>query len=167
LVTLPLYIGPGLIPLALLYHAVEQQDEAILESKLIQFHPDELMSDRLKHYLESSNAGFTAEIPEVKSPSILKAKGFDTILEINLKEWGLISCGEKAFVAGILLSGRMVSIDDNSTVWEREELHKDKKCYRLGALKTQPGLLADILSRAIQTLAENTVNEVLLSRNAG
>jgi len=168
--------GPLLIPIFLLEHSQEQKNEGILESKLIQFHPDELMLDRLKHYFESSNAGFTAEIPEVKSPSMLKEKGFDTILEINLKEWGLNSCGEKefldgkafadekAFAAGILLSGRMISIDNNSTVWEREELYKDKKCYRLVNLQTQPELLVDILSSAIQTLAENTVNEILYNK---
>jgi len=63
--------------------------------------------------------------------------------------------------ARIKLSGRMISIKDNSTVWEREELYMDKTCYYLVDLKSQPELLVDILTRAIQNLAENTVNEVL------
>jgi len=169
-------------------HYLNEKHEEILESKLIQFLPDELISDRLKHYLESSNAGFTAEISKVKSPSILKAKGFDTILEVNLKEWGIVRCkatfpifGKKVKVekyhrssfwsgewikpkivrARIKLSGRMISIEDSSTVWEREELYMDETCYYLVDLKSQPELLVDMLTRAIQNLAENTVNEVL------
>jgi len=243
-VTWPLFIGPWLIPYALLEHSLEQRNEAILESTLIQFHPDELMSDRLKHYLESSNAGFTAEIPEVKSPSLLKTKGFDAILEVNLKEWGIVYCptpkktkktywnldpeereilnqwskyepkvgkpGQLLFSedtlhftkeeleeierlkplaqkiqndilgvesgesedlkrglvrTGIILFGRMILIEDNSTVWEREELYEDQNCYRLEDLKTQPELLVDILTKAIHSLAENTVNEIMFSRN--
>jgi len=86
------------------YIIVEHENkkhEEILESKLTQFHPDELISDRLKHYLELSNAGFTAEISEVKSPSILKAKGFDTILEVNLKKWGIVRCEVNTFLPTI------------------------------------------------------------------
>jgi len=197
-------------------HLDEKHKES-LESKLTQFHPGELMTEKLINYLELSNAGFTVEIPEVKSPSLLKAEGFDTILEVNLKEWEFKLCTKTAqshlnpeesevlnkwnkYHAGkflnsedaidlkqeeleeierlrplvskfmgdkvrtlIKLSGRMLLIDDNNTVWEREEFYKDENCYWLGDLKTQPELLVDILTRAIQNLAENTVNEIVSS----
>jgi len=66
---------------------------------------------------------------------------------------------------GIILFGRMNLIEDNSTVWEREELYEDQNCYPLEDLKTQPELLVDILTKAIHSLAENTVNEIMSSRN--
>jgi len=188
------------------------------------------MTEKLQNYLELSNAGFTAEIPEVNSPSMLKADGFDTILEVTLKEWEIKLCPRtswsapdlepeerealnkwykyadygksarqflysedaphfkqegaslsrqekleemeklKPLVQRILsdrvnvwfkLSGRMILIDDNTTVWERKELYKDENCYPLVDLKTQPELIGDILTRAIHSLAENTVNEIL------
>jgi len=202
---------------------IDEKHEEVLEAKLTHFHPGELMTEKLKNYLELSNAGFTAEIPEVNSPSILKAKGFDSVLEVNLKEWGLTLCpiasspdldpeereiltqwgkyalkvssGQFLYSEDALnfkqeeleeierlkpvvkriykriysdkvnvwfkLSGRMILIDDNSTVWERVEFYKDDNCYPLEDLKTQPELLVDILSRAIHNLAENTVNEIL------
>jgi len=68
------------------YHVDEKHEES-LEAKLTHFHPGELMTEKLQNYLELSNADFTAEIPEVNSPSMLKAEGFDTILEVNLKKW--------------------------------------------------------------------------------
>jgi len=148
---------------------------------------------------------------------MLEAEGFDTILEVNLKEFGLMLCDKnylfleeyevlkewgkyehkvgsagqflysvdapnfkpeeleeierlKPLVQRIYsekinvwfkLSGRMILIDDDSTVWERQELYKDENCYRLEDLKTQPELLVDTLTRAIHSLAENTVNEIL------
>ena len=154
--------------------------EENLESNLIQFKPDELMSQKLKEYLESSNAGFTAEITKDKSPTMLKSEGFDTILEVDLKGWGIVRCVvsiqsilreeltlKQAFLslnivkARIRTLGRMHSIDDESIVWEREEIYRDKECYELKDLETQPELLVDILARSIQILAENTVNEIL------
>jgi len=202
-------------------HLDEKHKES-LESKLIQFHPGELMTEKLINYLELSNAGFTAEIPEVNSPSLLKAEGFDTILEVNLKKWEFKLCPKTAqshlnpeerevlnkwyrLTSGkqsswgkggrrgtpyttlekeeieklrplaskfmgdkvrtqIVLSGRMLLIDDNNTVWEREEFYKDGNCYWLVDLKTQPELLVDMLSRAIHSLAENTVNEISITQ---
>jgi len=203
---------------------IDEKHEESLEAKLIHFHPGELMTEKLKNYLELSNAGFTAEIPEVNSPSMLKAKGFDTILEVNLKEWEFKLCPRTSWSAPDLepeerealnkwnklisdrtqstwaphatgpffkkgetkelerlepvvkriysdkvnvwfkLSGKMSLIDDNTTVWERKELYKDENCYPLVDLKTQPELIVDILTRAIQNLAENTVNEILYTR---
>jgi hypothetical protein len=225
------------------YHDDKKHEEA-LESELVQFSPDEVMSDRLKDYLASSNAGFAAEVTEVKSPDVLKANGFDTILEVNLRGFELEPCllppseekylneehsrlsekrddlerklmqaegGDQRYLYSkdasrpnkdaqeildemealnlkivpmaqtlealkqaevkvssrspvnvwIKLSGRIISVDDNSTVWEREELYKHDFCHPLENLKTQPELLVEILTEAIQNLAENTVNEIL------
>jgi len=64
---------------------------------------------------------------------------------------------------GIILFGRMILIEDKSTVWEREELYEDQNCYPLEDLKTQPDLLVDILTRAIHSLAVNTVNQIISS----
>ncbi|MGB7293317.1 MAG: hypothetical protein WBD99_14175 [Thermodesulfobacteriota bacterium] len=225
------------------YHDDKKHEEA-LESELVQFSPDEIMSDRLQHYLASSDAGFTAEVTRVKSPDVLKANGFDTILEVNLRGFEVEPClldpsqedyleeehsrlskqrddlerkllqvggGDQRYLYSkdashpnkdvqgieaemealklkieplaqmvnyrkhatfknpsrfavnvrINLSGRMILIDDDKIVWEREELYKDKDCYPIEDLKTQPEILVDILTRAVQILAENTVNEIL------
>lgn len=80
---------------------------------------------------------------------------------ISMPIWRLIQKRNQLDYLRIKLSGRMISIDDNSTVWEREELYQDENCYRLEDLKTQPELLVDILTEAIQNLAQNTVNEIL------
>ncbi len=59
-----LLIVGGLIEYGIKSH-VDEKHEEILEPKLIQFQPNEIMSDRLRDYLELTNAGFTAEISEV------------------------------------------------------------------------------------------------------
>jgi hypothetical protein len=216
IILIPLAIVASLTEYGIRSHIDEKHEES-LEAKLTHFQPEELMREKLKNYLELSNAGFIAEIPEVTSPSMLKAEGFDTILEVNLNELGLILC-EKNYLSSeehealnewgkyhnktgsarpllysaeafpvkqeelqemerlkpivrriytgkvnvwIELYGRMISIDDNSTAWERKELYKDENCYPLEDLKTQPELLVDILTKAINNLAINTVNEVL------
>ncbi|MDA2920631.1 hypothetical protein MYX76_14255 [Desulfobacterota bacterium AH_259_B03_O07] len=159
---IPLAIVWGLTEYVIRRHIDEKHEES-LEAKLTHFHPGELMTEKLQNYLELSNAGFTAEIPEVNSPSMLKAEGFDTILEVTLKEWEIKLCPKTFDRVNVWfkLSGRMILIDDSSTVWERVEFYKDENCYRIEDLKTQPELLIDILSRAIHNLAENTVNEIL------
>ena len=63
-------------------------------------------------------------------------------------------------ISRIILSGKMILTEDNSTIWEREEVYSDKQCNDLDIIKSQPELLVDILTRAIQNLAENTVNEI-------
>jgi len=223
-------------------HYSDKKHEEVLESKLVQFSPDEIMSDRLKHYLVSSDAGFSAEVTKVKSPDVLKANGFDTILEVNFTGFEVEPCfvlvneeylneehsrlskqlvnlerklvqvggGDKRYLYSkdsinpnkdvqeileemeavklkikpladeyharkygsiepsshslvnvrIKLSGRMILLDDNTAIWEREEFYKDENCYPLVGLKTQPELLVDMLTRAIHNLAENTVNEI-------
>ena len=223
----------------------DKKHEEVLESKLVQFSPDEIMSDRLKHYLVSSDAGFTAEVTEVKSPDVLKANGFDTILEVNLTGFEVEPCfvlvqeeylneehsrlskqlenlerklvqvggGDKRYLYSkdsinpnkdvqeileemeavklkihplaqeyhyrkygsfkpsshppvnvrIKLSGRMILLDDNTAIWEPEEFYKDENCYPLVGLKTQPELLVDMITRAIDNLAQNTVNEIVSS----
>ena len=174
-----------MIIFAILYsvvsHYQNERLEESLEPDLIQFEPDELMSQKLKNYLESSNAGFTAEITTDKSTDILKSEGFDTILEVDLKYWGVVECIisiksilseeitlKQAFLsrdnlvkARIRTFGRMLSIDNESIVWEREDNYIDDECYKLKDLETQPELVVDILARSIQILAENTVNEIL------
>jgi len=226
-------------------HYSDKKHEEVLESKLVQFSPDEIMSDRLKHYLVSSDAGFSAEVTKVKSPDVLKANGFDTILEVNLTGFEVEPCivlknqeylneehsrlskqivnlerklvqvggGDKRYLYSkdsinpnkdvqeileemeavklkifplaqeyqyrkrgsfepsslslvnvrIELSGRMILLDDNTAIWEKEEFYKDENCYPLVGLKTQPELLVDMLTRAIHNLAENTVNEIVSS----
>jgi len=71
---------------------IDEKHKGSLEAKLTQLHPNELLSDRLKHYLESSNAGFAAVISETDSRDSLKSNGFDTILVINMKEWQVTLC---------------------------------------------------------------------------
>ncbi len=71
---------------------IDEKHKGSLEAKLTQLHPNELLSDRLKHYLESSNAGFTAVISETDSRDSLRSNGFDTILVINMKEWQVTLC---------------------------------------------------------------------------
>jgi len=61
----------------------------------------------------------------------------------------------------IKLSGRMVLIEDNSTVWEGVVNYKDENSYSPADFTRQPTLFVDILTKAIDNLAENTVNEIL------
>jgi len=65
----------------------------------------------------------------------------------------------------IIISGKMNLIEDRSTIWERVEVHLDKQCNSLDDIKSQPELLVDILTIAIHSLAENTVNDIVSSSN--
>ncbi|MDA2921108.1 hypothetical protein MYX76_16735 [Desulfobacterota bacterium AH_259_B03_O07] len=54
----------GIVSL-IIQHNVYERLQMSLEPKLIQFQPNEIMSGGLQHYLELTNASFTAEISEV------------------------------------------------------------------------------------------------------
>jgi len=66
-------------------------------------------------------------------------------------------------ISWIISSNKMILTEDNTTVWEREEVYSDKQCNSLYLIKSQPELLVDILTRAIHSLAVNTVNEIVSS----
>jgi len=196
----------------------QEKFEESLEAKLPK--PSSIMADKLKHSIELSDARVTAEIPDIKSRSMLKARGFDAILEVNLKDWGLdvswkdrwwhydpeekeiinqwntykykqgsakqFLYSEDAFhlkdeeledmeraknllkeidftkvKVWIQSSGRMFLIDYNTTMWEGVVIYKDENSYSPADFTRQPTLFIDILARAINNLAENTVNEIL------
>jgi len=73
-------------------HRSDKKDAEMIQEKLEQFDATEKLSTKLRHNLKSSNTRFNVEIAETNFPGTLKANGFDSILEVNLIEWGFELC---------------------------------------------------------------------------
>ncbi len=205
-------------------HRSDKKDAEMIQEKLEQFDATEKLSTKLRDNLKSSNTRFNVEIAETNSPSILKARGFDTMLVFNLNEWGFEICptrqlvqhpeavrlgeeyktyienvkaenkarqkergnvygayqhtkedkevynkyiaerskylGANMIISQVKANAKMTDLSNNYIIWERQEVYKDTDCHWLIDIKSNPEILFDILSNAINNLALNTVNEI-------
>jgi hypothetical protein len=60
----------------------------------------------------------------------------------------------------ITFKGKITSTRDGSILWEREELYHDPKCEWVVHKQGYPPNLVDMMIRALQDIAVNTVNEI-------
>lgn len=88
-------IGCIFLPVVILVSAVIEESvrSAMDHSKESKFREDlsninlnKLLSESIDKSFESANAGFKAEISEIRDPKVLAQKGYDSILDITLKK---------------------------------------------------------------------------------
>ena len=73
-------------------HRSDKKEAEIIQEKLDQFDATEHLSTKLRDNLRSSNTRLNVEVAETNFPNTLKSNGFDSILEVNLIEWGFELC---------------------------------------------------------------------------
>ena len=124
------------------------------------FDPKKQMEERLHHYMQIANVFTTID----EDTNALEGEKLDAVLEVTLKEWGLRLCtgsgSSKQVQVGLDVHGKMLSLEDHSTVWERNELYLDGECYSLEDFRYREGLLESVLTRAIDNLSGKIVNEI-------
>jgi len=71
------------------------------------------------------------------------------------------------YVSAILnIRVKIVSLDDGKNIWERKDIYFDyENGYWIEDLRTQEGLLIQVLTNTIDDLAKRTVNEIVSSSN--
>lgn len=103
----------------------------------------------------------TVEIVQADDARALKEQGFDTVLKETIEEWGLRLCsGEENVQVGLDINAQLVSLHNNTTVWERDELFMEGPCRPLSDFRTDKELLRTSLKRAVESLAGKIVNNI-------
>jgi hypothetical protein len=138
----------------------DQKREEGFKPIIGQFDPKKLMEERLRHYMQLAKTFIIID----EDPGVLKDKKLDGALEVTLKEWGLRLCGasgsSEQVQVGFGVHGKMSSLEDHSTVWERHELYLDGECHPLEDFRKREGLLESALTRTIDNLSGKIVNEI-------
>lgn len=140
--------------------SADQRREKEFKPIISHFDPKKLMEERLHHYMQLTKVFTTID----EDPNVLGGKKLDGFLEVTLREWGLRLCAgsgqSKRVQVGLDVHGKMLSLEDRSTVWERNELYLDGECYSLEDFRYREGLLESVLTRAIDNLSGKIVNEI-------
>lgn len=103
----------------------------------------------------------TVEIVQTDDARALKEQGFDTVLKETIEEWGLRLCsGEENVQVGFDINAQLISLHNNTTVWERDELFMEGPCRPLSDFRTDKELLRTSLKRAVESLAGKIVNNI-------
>lgn len=101
------------------------------------------------------------EIVRTDDGRTLKEQGFDTVLKETIEEWGLRLCaGEEDVQVGLDINAQLVSLHNNTTVWERDELFMDGPCRPISDFHIDKELLRTSLKRATERLAGRIVNDI-------
>jgi len=128
------------------------------------YDPARLLTEGLLRNLQSEQVFPTVVHVPAEEKNAAQGKGLDGILEMTFKQWGLRLCRgphtEEKVQVGFQVEGRIVAVAKGETVWERHELYLDGECRPLEELRSQEGLLVNVLSRAIDHLSGKMVNEI-------
>lgn len=138
--------------------------EEALRPALGDFDAARILSDRINAALRAQPAFGNADTAPAETETRRRG-GFDAILTVTLKQWGLRVCTTSDptddLQAGFNVEGRLLLSDSGSPIWERTEIYLDGQCYSEDAFRTQQGLLTVALSRAADGLARRLVNDLV------
>jgi hypothetical protein len=102
-----------------------------------------------------------AEVVQTENARGLKEQGFDAVFKETIEEWGLRLCsGEENVQVGFDIHAQLVSLQNDKTIWERDELYMEGACRPLSDFRSDRELLRTSLRRATDTLAGRIVNEI-------
>jgi len=102
-----------------------------------------------------------AEVVQTENARGLKEQGFDAMFKETIEEWGLRLCsGEENVQVGFDIHAQLVSLQNDKTIWERDELYMEGACRPLSDFRSDRELLRTSLRRATDTLAGRIVNEI-------
>jgi hypothetical protein len=106
------------------------------------------LTTNLEQQLE--HTGLFSAVQPIDSVSQRSAKSvrIDGILEVTVLQWGLIVCNsntsDQRLQAGIIAHERLSAVDNNQTLWERDEVHLDGDCHFSSEYETKPDLLRQV-----------------------
>ena len=72
------------------------------------------------------------EVVQTENARGLKEQGFDAVFKETIEEWGLRLCsGEENVQVGFDIHAQLVSLQNDRTIWERDELFMEGPCRPL------------------------------------
>jgi hypothetical protein len=103
----------------------------------------------------------TVEVVQTDNARVLKEQGFDSVFKETIEEWGLRLCsGEENVQVGFDIHAQLVSLQNNTKVWERDALFMEGPCRPLSDFRADKELLRASLTRATESLAGRIVNDI-------
>jgi hypothetical protein len=129
----------------------------------------------LLHKFQTKKIFPEVELMQSQSPTSAQESGIDTFFIFTVRRWGLRpplgskydvhSQRDKALAQLELdVNLKLISSVTGKILWERDEFHIDDKSYSLGDFKSQEGLLARRMERALQLVCDWTANEIYRTR---
>ena len=123
----------------------------------------ELLSERLRHYLKGSRSFEAVQISEAGTDQMSQNIQPDGTLIVTVMDWGLRRClgpEEGKVQVGIDVKGKILTADE-TTVWERDELYLEGDCRSWKEFLSNEELFKERLIQATDNLAGRIVNEIL------
>jgi len=203
----------------------DHQLEELLIPQLDGFNQEKITSGSFKKYLEETDHVDNVLVYSNYNQNLQKSKGENAILEIIIKDWGLIlglpltndpfvvnykdyftklqkesaikyinspdlyepdtelsneyeaywnrykqfttNHKNDDYVSAIFnIKAKIVSLEDGKTIWEHNDIYFEyENGYWIEDLRTQDGLLTQVLTNAIDDFAKRTVNGIVSSSN--
>jgi len=123
-----------------------------------------VLSERLYTHMESAKAFNVVKDVNTEVSKDLKGMGIDSALKVTVNEWGLRLCPDalaEQVQAIYNIHGKLLRLDDESVVWEHNELYLDGECRPFADFRSTQGLLQTVLSRAADSVAARIANDIL------
>ncbi len=142
--------------------------ERVLETTLASFVPEQSIQQTLCKLLQEEKI-FGAAVPVLveNGRTALSQRGIDAILQVTIKEWGLRLCppsrSEDELLAAFEIEIKMFMLYTDRPVWHRNEIYLDGRCYSFDAFRSQPELLTQVLTEAIEELCRRIIYEMVYS----
>lgn len=138
--------------------------ETELSQHLDHYDVAKVLGERLYTHLESAKAFSAVKNVNTENSKDLKGMGIDSELKVTINEWGLRLCSTALadqVQAAYNIQGKLLRLDDESVVWEHNELYLDGECRPFTDFRSTQGLLQDVLSRAADGVAARIANDIL------
>jgi hypothetical protein len=115
----------------------------------------------LHHEFSAGNVFPIVEIVQTGDINRLMRQGFDVVFKLKIREWGLGFCsGVENGQVQLDIIARLVTLKDDLTVWEHNELFKYHLCRPVSDFAISGEMLRADLKQATETLAGKLANEI-------
>ncbi len=124
------------------------------------YDPAPIMQDGLCQHLRDTRSFETIVNTEPGKQS--GTDGADGVLNVTIREWGVRrALGRSDLVqVGINSHAALVSPEQGKTIWARNDLYVDGESHSMAELESQPELVRQLLTRALDNLSAKIVNEI-------
>lgn len=124
------------------------------------FDPKAALAERIVAAFKDARAAGVTSDP---SRAALQQQGFDSVLEVTIREWGLRLCngaGPQTVQGGYAVEARLRMLDSSELIWQRTDLYLDRECQSVEAFQSAE-LLRSVLARGVDSAAKRIVNDIL------
>lgn len=136
---------------------------------LADFDPQLYMKQKLFEYFSKSSIAEKSLPIDTDKPTIISQENIDTILEVNIRYWGLRRCldTENKNLLNVIFdtNSKLLSAGTGEVVWEYNKIFIDNNKYSLYDFRSNPGLLKKVMEQAARSCSQRIFNEIQYSQN--